>query len=911
MNLTGNVYIYVHRTLNEGKVCWTVYAGNDKTIASDTTITKAYQRDYSGEEFGYTGLDMTTLNGFLIVDSDVMLDTAKTTYNATSSGANATVDGLKATYKEGQTATFTVTPETGYEIVSVKVGDMILTAVEGLYSHVVNGDFTVTVTAKIKEYNISIRDAENAEVTELETKYNHGETAKFKVTAKENYTLSSVRMVVGEHETILTADNDGYYSFTVTDNTAVRIVTVSATATTYNVTSEAENAVIVGLNKVYEENATAEFTVTADEGYRLVSVKAVVGTTETTLTAAPDGKYSHVVTADFKVVVTVIKTYTVTVSGSEHATVTGLESVYDDGTEANFTVEVETGYVLESVTAGDTVLTAADGTYKFTPTSDTTLTITVKKIFTLSVTENNATVTAAEGLPLGATIVEGTTLTFKAEAKNDHELYFVKVNGVKVNPVDGVYTVENVTENLIIVCETDIVVGFSFNIDEYVNNGGDAEPSVLISDGSNVTRFRPLIDTTNSKLTGLQILPGWDWSNNAEKKNFLNISGTAYIYMYRTLVNDKICWSVYVSDNAGMVNRYTTTHLDGKPFYSGLESYYTNINLSELGSAANQLTDVNFDVVKPTYTATSSGANATVSGLESTYKWGETATFTVTPASNYEVVSVKVGNNTLTANSGTYSYGVYGDFEVIVETREIPANRNITVTANNAIVTAEDGSALSTTIANGLTLKFKVSAKTGHELYFVKVNGTIVEANDGVYSVTVDSDVTIFCETDLAFGFATTQTKLKEAMGNDPWNWMYPNDGTVLGFLYNGADSGNNFGIKISNNWNGEQASFKRLESENIYFYIRRTVNINGKIVWSLYISESKSINLESTYHMDFETDKDAVDKPYESIGSLPSVLTADNDVKPVEAEEPALVDTIAFSYEEGIKNEGDPWRNF
>ncbi len=614
VNLTGNVYIYVHRTLNEGKVCWTVYAGNDKTIASDTTITKAYQRDYSGEEFGYTGLDMTTLNGFLIVDSDVMLDTAKTTYNATSSGANATVDGLKATYKEGQTATFTVTPETGYEIVSVKVGDMILTAVEGLYSHVVNGDFTVTVTAKIKEYNISIRD---------------------------------------------------------------------------------------------------------------------------------------------------------------------------------------------------------------------------------------------------------------------------------------------------------IVVGFSFNIDEYVNNGGDAEPSVLISDGSNVTRFRPLIDTTNSKLTGLQILPGWDWSNNAEKKNFLNISGTAYIYMYRTLVNDKICWSVYVSDNAGMVNRYTTTHLDGKPFYSGLESYYTNINLSELGSAANQLTDVNFDVVKPTYTATSSGANATVSGLESTYKWGETATFTVTPASNYEVVSVKVGNNTLTANSGTYSYGVYGDFEVIVETREIPANRNITVTANNAIVTAEDGSALSTTIANGLTLKFKVSAKTGHELYFVKVNGTIVEANDGVYSVTVDSDVTIFCETDLAFGFATTQTKLKEAMGNDPWNWMYPNDGTVLGFLYNGADSGNNFGIKISNNWNGEQASFKRLESENIYFYIRRTVNINGKIVWSLYISESKSINLESTYHMDFETDKDAVDKPYESIGSLPSVLTADNDVKPVEAEEPALVDTIAFSYEEGIKNEGDPWRNF
>lgn len=138
------------------------------------------------------------------------------------------------------TVTFTVTASEGYEIVSVKVNDNILTAVDGTYSFVVGETNAVVVTTQVitTKHQVSVNgDVEGYTVTTdngitLPGQVSEG-TLKFTVTAPEGYQVATVS--VGD--TVLTADADGYYTTEVSAPIAINVTFKMITKVSLELTS--------------------------------------------------------------------------------------------------------------------------------------------------------------------------------------------------------------------------------------------------------------------------------------------------------------------------------------------------------------------------------------------------------------------------------------------------------------------------------------------------------------------------------------------------------------------------------------------------------------------------------------------------------------------------------------------------
>ncbi len=98
-------------------------------------------------------------------------------YRVTAQAANATT-GLSETryYQDGTTVTFTVTPDNGYKLVSVKNGDNTLTAQDGKYSVTVNkADIVITVETTAVTVTATAKEGTVA-------KDQNGDTATFTLT---------------------------------------------------------------------------------------------------------------------------------------------------------------------------------------------------------------------------------------------------------------------------------------------------------------------------------------------------------------------------------------------------------------------------------------------------------------------------------------------------------------------------------------------------------------------------------------------------------------------------------------------------------------------------------------------------------------------------------------------------------
>ncbi len=172
-------------------------------------------------------------------------------HTVTFTGEHATVEiagetVTSKTVKEGAALTFTVTPEIGYKVTSVKAGDTELTAVDGVYTiESVTGDTTVTITTAEDTAPVNPKvtfNAENATVKvgdmpvtgSIEVQPN-GDLS-FTVEPAEGYEIVSVK--VGDDE--LTAV-DGVYTISgIAEDKTVTITTKAKTAPDSYIKYEAE-----------------------------------------------------------------------------------------------------------------------------------------------------------------------------------------------------------------------------------------------------------------------------------------------------------------------------------------------------------------------------------------------------------------------------------------------------------------------------------------------------------------------------------------------------------------------------------------------------------------------------------------------------------------------------------------------
>ena len=218
-------------------------ADGTKMLVYSANFSEAVPSIYEGDTVVFHGY-ITNFNGTLEIagkDGDYPEMTAVTRVSrpiaVTMENATTT---LPTSAPIESTVTFTVTPNEGYEVVSVKVNGNFITPVEGTYSFVVGETNAVVVTTQVitDKHQVSVNgDVEGYTVTTDNDITLPGEvyegTLKFTVTAPEGYQVATVS--VGE--TVLTLGDDGYYTTEVSAPIAINVTFKMITKVSLELTS--------------------------------------------------------------------------------------------------------------------------------------------------------------------------------------------------------------------------------------------------------------------------------------------------------------------------------------------------------------------------------------------------------------------------------------------------------------------------------------------------------------------------------------------------------------------------------------------------------------------------------------------------------------------------------------------------
>lgn len=528
--------------------------------------------------------------------ADITVETEEIIIVPETKAENATVNGLSASYKPSETVQFTVTAAVGYRVVSVTANGELLTAEGGTYSYTLAGNAETLDIVIITEEIIIVPEtkAENATVGGISQQgYKIGETVEFTVTAESGYSV--VKVTVNGEEVTATA---GKYSFLVSENTSQIAIVVETAEILIVPQVQAQNAAVNGLKQNYKIGETLAFTVTVDDGYKLVGVMV----NGSTVAADGAGNYSYEITADVSAINIVVTTQTVASAGivpqvsAENASVEGIESgrAYASGETVEFTVRPSRGYRVVKVTLNGEEIVAGESGYSYTvQDSDTAIVIIVQtELISL---ETSVTVTpegSAEvgGYELAYGIDDAVTFTVTANA--GYEITRVTVNGYDVTASDNVYsyTVKDTDSAVEIVVET-------------------AKKQLTVSK-----------TVTNATLGGLK--ESYTFGENVQ---FTVTPETGY-EVTEVKVNDSVIKAV-----------------EGTYSYTVLPED-TQISIT----VTTQLIALTPELDE--------GDGATVNGLEESYNIGNTVTFTITTEEYVTVDSVTVNGDPVTEQDGTYSY---------------------------------------------------------------------------------------------------------------------------------------------------------------------------------------------------------------------------------------------------------------
>ena len=280
---------------------FTGYAADNIDYGGDFKFTIKLDEHYNLASVKANNIALTAAEGVYTIEnivSDIVVNvsTSIETFAITATGEHASISaltGLDASKVEyGSDFRFTVATDEHYHIEEVKVNEVALTAVDGVYTITnVTSDMVVALTAKLDTNSVRF-EGEGFIVNPVtgydQNKVEYGSDFKFKLTVKDHFHVLSIR--VGDQT--LTPDSDGIY--TISNIISLTTVTIATEEDNYKLalpsgehyTIELENSNI-DLNKVgYSKEV--KFKVVADKHYEVASVK--LG--EVTLTADEAGYYS-------------------------------------------------------------------------------------------------------------------------------------------------------------------------------------------------------------------------------------------------------------------------------------------------------------------------------------------------------------------------------------------------------------------------------------------------------------------------------------------------------------------------------------------------------------------------------------------------------------------------------------------
>ena len=375
-----------------------------------------------------------------------------------------------------------------------------------------------------------------------------------------------------------------------------------------------------------------------------------------------------------------VKTYyAVTLTTGEHYTIEAVSGYtankVEKGKEFKFKVVAKEGYNLVSVKAGNTTLTDKDGVYAITNIqANTTITVEVAlKSFKVHFAGEHFTAT-----PYGEFNPEdvkyGADYKFTIAVEEHYLLKSVKVGENALTAVDNVYTIANIMEDKTVTVATEI------------------------------ENFAITYEVTNATITAME-------GHNKDKVNY----GADFKFKVTPDEHYHVA-SVKVGE--------TTLTPDAEGVYT----------LSKVAGATTIKAVAEKDAFKVNFAGEHFTATAHTGFNKDDVKYGDSFKFTVTPEEHYHIVSVKVGETTLTAEDGVYTL------------TRVEANQTVTVlTEIDSFAISFSGEHITATpmegydpnkVNYGSDFKFTVAAEAHYNVVSVKDGDTLLTATDGVYTLT-------------------------------------------------------------------------------------------------------------------------------------------------------------------------------
>ena len=450
---------------------YTVEPAGDSFIENtEVTVTVTTEENWVVSSVKLNGreLALTADNKYTFSMTENMTFAAETEYLLGTvtirCGAGGKVSPESTEILKGTQATFTITPDSGYRIGSVKLNGEALTVTDGAVTFTVTEDCTLSVEfEKIPEYTLTIPEIFHGSYTvePAGASFIENTEVTVTVTTDENWVVSSVKL--NGRELALTADNK--YTFSMTENmtfaaeTEYLLGTVTIRCGAGGKVSPESTEILKGTQ--------ATFTITPDSGYRIGSVK--LNGEALTVT---DGAVTFTVTDDCTLAVEFekIPEYTLTIPEISHGSyiVEPAGASFIENTEVTVTVTTEENWVVSSIKLnGRELALTADNKYTFSMTENVTFEVSTECLL------RTVTVVCGTGgkvSPENAEILKGTQATFTITPDSGYRIGSVKLNGV-------VQKVSNGTVTFTVTEDCTLTIEFTRNGGSSGGGSGSARPS--------------------------------------------------------------------------------------------------------------------------------------------------------------------------------------------------------------------------------------------------------------------------------------------------------------------------------------------------------------------------------------------------------------------------------------------------
>jgi hypothetical protein len=626
-------------------------------------------------------------------------------------GGSITPSGSVAV-TQGSSQSFTITPNTGYHILDVKVDSISVGPVASYTFTAVTANHAISASFAINTFTIAASAGAGGSITPSgSVAVAQGSSQTFTITPGTDYKVQNV-IVDGVYQGSITS-----YTFTnVQAAHTISVTFVTSTTNTYIITASAGagGSIAPSGSVSVTQGSSQSFTITPSTGYHIVDV-LVDGVSQGTLTSYTFTVVAanHAISASFA-----INTFTITASAGAGGSISPSGSVVVNyGANQAFTITLDTGYKVLNVVV-DGVSQGSITSYPFTN-------VQANHVISASFTSTGTTtytITASAGAggsitPSGSVpVTQGSSQTFTITPSADYKVLNVVVDGVSQGSITS-YPFTNVQADHTISATFTTSTTTTYIITASAGAGGSISPSgsvVVIRGESQTFTITPntgyVVSGVVVDSTQLGALTTYTFTNvqgtHTIAASFVSSSGNKLVYI------SGASQTVFAGTQSGWITiqRQTST---GTPITSGT----TTVNLVKSSSTGRFTNPTSGNTI--TSITISSGSTASFCYMDTV-----TGTSTLTAsASGYVPAATTFTITPGIATSFTPSNGIIPGSQVVDTARLVyvtsDAGGTVTYTLYSGIYpsgTLVDSSTV--TVTNGIVLNSKAFTITPADAYY-------------------------------------------------------------------------------------------------------------------------------------------------------------------------------------------------